>query len=129
MGFPIVTFGFIDNIHELMEVSDIIITKSGGIVCAEALVKDLPIVAMSPIPGQEANNLSILLKNEVGYRLKEIGDVKKILKDLYTRKDDLARIRMKIANVKKPDAASNIAKLAIEKIGRHKSDTLDYRDY
>lgn len=54
-------FGFIDRVSDLMDASDLIITKPGGLTISEALVKQLPIFLMSPIPGQERRNAEFLL--------------------------------------------------------------------
>ncbi len=53
-------FGFIESIDELMQVSDIIVTKPGGLTASEALVKGVPMVLVNPIPGQETLNASYL---------------------------------------------------------------------
>ncbi len=63
---------FVENINELMEVSDLIITKPGGLTTAEALTKGLPMIIMNPIPGQEAKNAQFLV--EVG-AAEEINDI------------------------------------------------------
>ena len=57
-------FGFVDNVHELMEIAEIVVTKPGGITTAEALVKQLPMIIINPIPGQEAKNTEFLLSQE-----------------------------------------------------------------
>ncbi|MDD4900276.1 MAG: glycosyltransferase, partial [Candidatus Omnitrophica bacterium] len=49
-------FGFVDNIHELMAVSDCMITKPGGLSISEALAMELIPVFISAIPGQEVEN-------------------------------------------------------------------------
>ncbi len=36
--------GFTDNIHELMELSDVIVTKPGGLTVSESLIKKLPMI-------------------------------------------------------------------------------------
>ena len=42
--------GFTDQIPQYMSVSDIVITKPGGLTSTESLVSNLPIIAMNPIP-------------------------------------------------------------------------------
>lgn len=67
---------FTDKVPELMSVSDLVITKPGGITISEALASGLPILVINPIPGQEEenaefleeNNLAIWLKNRRKYR-------------------------------------------------------------
>jgi len=61
---PIFAFGYIDSIHKIMDFSDIIITKAGGITISEALAKGLCIIVTNPIPGQEERNVDYLLKRE-----------------------------------------------------------------
>jgi processive 1,2-diacylglycerol beta-glucosyltransferase len=49
--------GFTKEIGKLMEVSDLLITKPGGMTCSEGLAKSLPMLFYKPIPGQEEENL------------------------------------------------------------------------
>lgn len=42
--------GFTDKISELMYISDLVITKPGGLTSTEALVSKLPLLAINPIP-------------------------------------------------------------------------------
>ncbi|UCD15507.1 MAG: glycosyltransferase [Candidatus Omnitrophota bacterium] len=58
---PIFCFGYIDFVHKIMDFSDIIITKAGGITVSEALAKSLCIIIVNPIPGQEERNVNYLL--------------------------------------------------------------------
>ena len=53
-----------------MAVSDLVITKPGGLTSTEALVSNLPIIAINPIPGQEEDNARFLEHNNVGIWLK-----------------------------------------------------------
>ena len=55
--------GFVNNVHELMGQSDLIITKAGGLTVSECLAKKLPMVIFSPIPGQEECNADYLLEH------------------------------------------------------------------
>ncbi|WP_268999165.1 MGDG synthase family glycosyltransferase [Paenibacillus athensensis] len=48
--------GFTREIDKLMEVSDLLITKPGGMTCTEAMAKGIPMLFYSPIPGQEEQN-------------------------------------------------------------------------
>ncbi|MBF8982575.1 hypothetical protein IZY60_03390 [Lutibacter sp. B2] len=59
-------FGFVDNIDELMSVSDCIITKPGGITITESLNKELPIIVTWNLPGQEERNTEFILNNGIG---------------------------------------------------------------
>lgn len=43
-------FGFTDKVAEFMSISNLVITKPGGLTSTEALVSNLPLVAIHPIP-------------------------------------------------------------------------------
>jgi len=56
--------GFVDNIHEWMAASDVIITKAGPGTIAEALISGLPVLLNGNIPCQEEGNIPYVLDNK-----------------------------------------------------------------
>lgn len=58
-------FGFVQEIHEIMAVSDLMLTKAGGLTISEALALQLPMLLYRPIPGQEVQNAKFLVKSGV----------------------------------------------------------------
>lgn len=48
--------GFTREIDKLMEVSDLLVTKPGGMTCSEGLAKGIPMLFYHPLPGQEEEN-------------------------------------------------------------------------
>ncbi len=58
-------YGYIDHVDVLMDASDLIITKPGGITLSETLVKGLPAILMNPIPGHEDRNREFLVNNGI----------------------------------------------------------------
>lgn len=63
--FPkkIYSYGFVDNIDVIMDASDFMVTKPGGLTVSEGLAKGLPLILVNPIPGQENRNVEFLLNN------------------------------------------------------------------
>ncbi|PTQ56779.1 MAG: diglucosyldiacylglycerol synthase (LTA membrane anchor synthesis) [Candidatus Carbobacillus altaicus] len=53
-------YGFVDYIAELMAVSDLVFTKSGGLTTSEAVAMGVPMILFKPIPGQEKANADFL---------------------------------------------------------------------
>ncbi len=49
-------FGYVDFIDELMAISDLAISKTGGLISSECLASGLPLVVYKPYPGQEERN-------------------------------------------------------------------------
>lgn len=103
-----------ENIDELMEISTVVITKPGGITTAEALAKGIPMIIVSPLPGQEAMNTRFLLAEGVAVRAENPQDTVILIKELLYNRDKLDMMREKALSLSRPDSAVNIAQLALE---------------
>lgn len=67
--------GFVNNIPELMDASDLIVTKPGGLTATESIVKNIPMLVPYYIPGQEEENLNYLTLANLAIA---VNDIKKI---------------------------------------------------
>lgn len=101
------------NIEELMHLSDIILTKPGGITTAEALAKSLPMLIVNPLPGQEAMNTKFLLEEGVAVKANSPDDVEVLLDELLENRNKLKAMSDKARSLAKPDSSINIARLAL----------------
>jgi processive 1,2-diacylglycerol beta-glucosyltransferase len=101
-------FGYVDNIEEFMAVSDIIITKPGGLSISELLVRELVPIFISAIPGQETENVRALQEYGVGISLNEPGEIRKTVLDYKRHPHKMERAKKIIRQIKKPDAAREI---------------------
>jgi len=72
---PTHVIGFASNLHELMAVSEIIITKPGGLTSSEALAMGKPLFILNPIPGQEAANSDFLLEHGAAAKVNRVEDL------------------------------------------------------
>jgi len=106
--------GFVANIHELMAVADLMITKPGGLSVAEAITMGLPMVIFRPIPGQEEGNAKFLIEQHVAYRAEHVGDLPKIISALLNDQDRTEQMRKRARSLSAPKAAETIADLALE---------------
>ena len=59
----IYSYGFVDNVDVMMDASDFIVTKPGGLTTSECMAKGLPMMLINPIPGQEDRNMEFLTNN------------------------------------------------------------------
>ncbi|MCX5692765.1 MAG: glycosyltransferase [Candidatus Omnitrophica bacterium] len=109
-------FGLTENIEELMEASDIIITKPGGLTTSEALAKNLPMIIIHPIPGQETKNTDFLLQQGVALRAEDGDDVAVLVQELFSNSVKLDEMRKKADLIKKPNSAMDIAQLILQAI-------------
>jgi processive 1,2-diacylglycerol beta-glucosyltransferase len=59
----VLIMGFCENVNELMAISDLMISKPGGVTTSEALAMELPLLIYNPLPGQEEDNADFLVKS------------------------------------------------------------------
>lgn len=105
--------GFVDNVYEYMEIADILISKSGGITVAESLAKELPMIIISPILGQETRNAGFLIKYGAAFKVKKFSGLKEILEDLISHPEKIAKMKEAIHNIRRPTACYDVVKLAL----------------
>lgn len=72
---PTHVLGFSSNMHELMAIADLIITKPGGLTTSEALSMGKPLFILNPIPGQEAANSDFLLERGAAAKANRVEDL------------------------------------------------------
>lgn len=101
-------FGFIDYVQELMAVSDIIITKPGGLGICESLAMDLFPIFISPIPGQETENIKVLGSLGIGIYPKDIREIRDIILNFKQNPDKLENVKKIIRKIRMPFAAREI---------------------
>lgn len=113
---PIFCFGYIDFVHKIMDFSDIIITKAGGITVSEALAKSLAINIIKPIPGQEERNVDYLLRRGAVIKAEEASSIGDIVKDLLRDKKKMLSLKEKARENSCIDSALRIVDLIKEEI-------------
>lgn len=67
--------GFTKEVNKLMDVSDLLITKPGGMTCTEALAKGIPMLFYKPIPGQEEENLQYFIRQGYGAKINSLETI------------------------------------------------------
>ena len=80
---PTHILGFASNMHELMAVADLIITKPGGLTTSEALAMGKPLLIVNPIPGQEAANSDFLLERAAAAKVNRVEDLPYRIEQLF----------------------------------------------
>lgn len=109
-------FGHIDNVHEFMDASDILITKSGGLTVTEAITKRLPMIVFDPIPGQEERNLEFLLRKKIAVRVKKIDRLDKKLIDLLNNKEKLDDMKERMEELSSYDSAGKVCNIILDNL-------------
>jgi processive 1,2-diacylglycerol beta-glucosyltransferase len=118
LSVPVKVFGFVDNMHELMAASDLVVTKPGGLTTTEVLAKGRPMALIAPIPGQEQRNAEYLLEEGAAVRLYDVGDASYYIKKLLADPVRLQRMTTAAQAIARPFAAQEIAAALVERLGR-----------
>lgn len=101
-------FGFVDNLHELMAISDLMITKPGGLTVSEATSVGIPLLMFNPIPYQEIHNANYVEKRGAGILASSDREILSLLEELYSDRPRLASMRRNARKMGRPEAASDI---------------------
>jgi processive 1,2-diacylglycerol beta-glucosyltransferase len=112
---PTRVFGFVTNMHELMAVSHLVITKPGGLTSSEALALGKPIFVLNPIPGQEAANSDFLLENGAAGKANRVEDLPFRLEKLLGS-PKLEELASNAKRLGRPQAAANICREILRRV-------------
>lgn len=104
---------YTNHVPELMSISDLVVTKPGGLTTTESLASGLPIVVINPIPGQEEENASYLEKNKVAIWLKKDDNVEAILKDLFSNPEKMQEMKIRARLLAKKNSTKDICKILL----------------
>ncbi len=84
---------FTNQVPELMSISDLVVTKPGGMTTTESLASNLPMLIINPIPGQEEENAEFLESKGVGIWLKKNDDISSIINGLLSDANKLSKMK------------------------------------
>lgn len=104
--------GFVKNMNELMEVSDVVVGKAGGLTITESFLKGKPVVLIGSIPGQEARNVISVTRAGAGIEAKTADEAAAVVARLSASPAEMERLKKGVAGIARPDAALDIAGLA-----------------
>ncbi len=112
----IYNYGYVSNVDVMMDACDVIITKPGGLTSSEALAKGVPMILMSPIPGQEDRNAEFFLNNGVASMISDTFPVDECIFQILNNPWRLPIMEQSVKNLAKPNAAKDLGDFIIETI-------------
>ncbi|MDD6213803.1 MAG: glycosyltransferase [Firmicutes bacterium] len=114
----VIPFGFVNNVDVMMDASDCIITKPGGLTTSELLAKQLPAIIMNPIPGQEDRNMEFLVNNGAAIMVTETFGIDEALFEILKNPWRLELLRSSVAHLGKPDSTRDLCDFIIKLVGK-----------
>lgn len=113
--------GFATNVSELMDASDVLIGKIGGVAIAEAFNKGLPIIVSGDAPFQEADNVIYLGERGAIINAGCKEKTKEALEDLIAHPEKLTQMQEIVSKIAKPNATSDFVEF-MEKLYNSKKE-------
>jgi len=105
---PTIVLPYTDRIPELMAAADLLITKPGGLTCAEAMAMELPIIFFRPLPGQEEDNALYLVSQGVARWVHYRQPLSDVIYSMLNSPAHLVDIRCNLRQLKRPKAAAAV---------------------
>jgi processive 1,2-diacylglycerol beta-glucosyltransferase len=105
--------GFTNAVERVMAVSDLAITKPGGLTTSECLAMELPMIIVSPLPGQEERNADYLLEHGVAMKAYDVPGLEYRVRKLLKQPFYLAEMRRRLQGIGKPQAAQDILRIVL----------------
>jgi len=103
---------FTDEVAQYLAMSDIIVTKPGGISTSECIAMEKPMVIINPIPGQEERNVDYLI--ERGIITKAHCEESLQYREVLPSSDRLKFIAEQLKNISLPNAGYDILEIALK---------------
>ncbi len=104
---------FTDKIPELMSISDLVITKPGGLTTSESLASGLPIIVINPIPGQEQENAEFLERAGVAVWIKKDSSPDTIINSILGDENKLNNMKENSMALAKLHSTEDICRICL----------------
>lgn len=107
---------FTNKVPELMSVSDLVITKPGGLTTTESLASGLPIIVINPIPGQEEENAEFLEEKGVAIWIKKHDNIEEELYKILNSPSVLQSMKTNARLLAKKNSTKDICEILLGKL-------------
>jgi len=108
--------GFTDRVADLMALSDLMVTKAGGISVTEALNVRLPQIFFASIPGQEAWNEQLFVRRGAAFKARTYREITELTDRVLLSQDVHEVLAEAINELSAPSAAGDIADAVVSEI-------------
>ena len=99
---------YTNKVPELMAISDLVISKPGGLTTSESLASNLPMIIINPIPGQEEENAEFLESKGTGVWIRRNDQPYEILKNIINNSEKLEEMKKNTTTLSKKHSTENI---------------------
>ena len=104
---------YTNKVPELMAISDLVVSKPGGLTTSESLASNLPMIIINPIPGQEEENAEFLEEKGIGIWIKKNDSPYEIFKNLFSNPEKLEEMKKNTEILAKKHSTEDICKIIL----------------
>lgn len=105
---------YTNKVPELMSISDLVVSKPGGLTTSESLASGLPMVIINPIPGQEEENAEFLESKGTGIWIRKNDSAHEIFKNLLSSPEKLNNMKSNTKILAKKHSTEDICRIILE---------------
>ena len=105
---------YTNKVAELMSISDLVVSKPGGLTTTESLASGLPIIVINPIPGQETENAEFLEEKNVGIWLRKKDNIEEKLYDIFNKPEVLQKMKINARLLAKKNSTADICNILLK---------------
>lgn len=111
MNKQVILFKYIENLSQVMQASDILITKPGGLTVTEALCLGIPMLITRGVRGQESGNFNYLISEGAAVGIDDLPELTLKFTELFDDNSRLKKMRENAIRIATPEAAMQISHL------------------
>lgn len=101
------------QVPELMSISDLVVTKPGGLTTTESLASGLPMIVINPIPGQEEENAEFLESSGVAIWIKKHDDFNNVIANILSDEKKLHQMKINTKLLAKKNSTRDICNIVL----------------
>ena len=107
-------FEYTDKVPELMSISDLVVTKPGGLTTSESLASNLPMIIINPIPGQEEDNAKFLEEKGIAIWIKKEDQPYEIINKVLSNPETLEKMKEATKTLAKKYSTRDICNILLK---------------
>ena len=108
------TLGFVNNVPELLQICDFVVSKPGGAQTTESLYFKRPIIMINSSGGQEIANYKYFVKNGYGRRFRTAYTFNKYMKQISENPEIIRDMQRNMDNNNSDQAMKKLYELAVK---------------
>ncbi|HSR05321.1 MAG TPA: glycosyltransferase [Proteiniclasticum sp.] len=108
----VIPLHYCDNMNDILSITDLLITKPGGLTITESFITGTPLAIYTAIPGHEVQNADYLFRHRLAINLGTGEKCGHIIENALLNDKELEDLKTRSKSNAKPEAAQNIYALA-----------------